>query len=140
LCHGTTRAGPAGISGLNSIQRANLARTSPEAAGMDYDQILERNPSSPAATTQHGPKDFASNVHSSLQKIISKGPLVKHGSAIAQLPPAEERLLEGQIDKVRRAVCFICGIGIGITGEHTFVTAGNATIATLLGGLLLVKY
>jgi hypothetical protein len=35
--------------------------------------------------------------------------------------------------------CFICGIGIGITGEHTFVTAGNATIATLRGGLLLVK-
>ena len=35
--------------------------------------------------------------------------------------------------------CFICWIGIGITGELTFVAAGNATIATLLGWLLMVK-
>jgi hypothetical protein len=91
LCHGD--------------KRANLAHTSPEAEGKDYEIILDRIPSSPAATTQHGPKDNASNVQSSLQKIISTKPLL--GSAMARLPPAEERLLEGQIDKVRRTVLYL---------------------------------
>lgn len=99
-------------------KRANLARTSPEAEGKDSEIILDRIPSSPAATTQQGPKDFAVNLQNSLQKMISKKPLAKLGSAIAQLPPAEERLLEGQIDKVRRTVLYVLDRNWHHRGAH----------------------
>ena len=135
LCHGDKGGGPAGISGFNSIQRANLARTSPEAEGKDCEIILDKIPSSAAATTQHGLiSDFTSNVQSSLQKIISKKPpLAKLGSAIAPMPPAEERLLEGQIDKVRWTVLYLWDRDWHHRGAF-FVSADNVTIATLLGG------
>jgi hypothetical protein len=124
LCHGD--------------KRANLARTSSEADGKDSEIILDRIGSSPGATTQHGPKDFAANLQSSLQKMISKKPLAKLGSAIAQLPPAEERLLEGQIDKVRRTVLYLLDRDWHHRGAH-FCHSGQCDHATLLGGLLLVK-